>query len=1111
MSQDHPSDVYDADYYAHGCGRPYQRDEVWLGFFRQVAARIHESIAPASALDAGCAMGFLVECLQELGVAAEGVDISDFAIGRAHASIRDRVRVGSVTEPFGRRYDLITCVEVLEHMPPAESQAAVANLCAHADDILFSSSPEDFRELTHLNARPPEYWAELFARHGFYRDLDFDASFLTPWAQRFRKAGPDGPRHALAAYERRLWQLDRESAARREVAVELRGQLAERERDLAASRAEIERLELAQQALEIERLGLAQERAALSEHLQAARARWHVLEVSPGFKLLSLMQDARARFLPPGSPTERLLMLALAWLTLVRTRGLRFFIGHLWREGRAGLAWRWREARRRRRPLQVERLTVAALQLPAPRTVQAAATAAADDGRPESESESSTAAVRATPIPTPPRPAVDIVVCVHNAPEDVARCLESILRHTADPYRILLVDDGSAAETAGLLDDFAALHPQRTQLLRNAEAGGYTRAANQGMAAGAADFLVLLNSDTIVTEGWLDRMLDCMLADPKTGIVGPLSNTASYQSIPRVSQDGDWAENPLPEGLDIDEMAALVAKDSGRLWPEMRILNGFCLLIRRAMVQAIGSFDEAAFGAGYGEENDYAFRAADAGWRLRLADDAYVWHAQSKSYSHERRHALAQRAGQILAERHGAPRLIAAEAQLRDDPVLEGIRARSLRLVDRQRILVGGRDRFAGRRLLFVLPLGAAGGGANIVIREARAMRQMGVAVGLFNLEAYRSMFEAAYPDLDLPVIYGREQDLGIQTERWDALVATHYATVEWLDLARRGPHGDQAIFGYYVQDVEAYFYPVGSERFHDALRSYRLMPELCIVTKTDWNAEELRRLYDIPAQVVGASYDPDIFRPRPRPAGDGRIRITAMVRPVTPFRSPEMTMRILSEISRRHGPKVDCVIFGVEPDHPGWEGLPRDFDFRLAGALHPLQVATLLAESDIFVDFSTHQAMGLTAMEAMASGCAVIVPQRGGASTFAVHEANALVIDTADEAACLAALDRLVTDGALRARLARQALTDICHFYPERPAFHILDALFGAEIDRARESERRRAAADSEGQVTAEPDLPSASDPELPVSSAPPSQATSDPDLPASSDPASSAAASPA
>ena len=104
-----------------------------------------------------------------------------------HESIRPFCRQGSIADPIEERFDLIVSIEVLEHMPIREAETAIQNFCASTDDVLFSSSPFDFREPTHVNVHGPEYWAEQFARHQFYRDVDFDASFITPWAARFRR------------------------------------------------------------------------------------------------------------------------------------------------------------------------------------------------------------------------------------------------------------------------------------------------------------------------------------------------------------------------------------------------------------------------------------------------------------------------------------------------------------------------------------------------------------------------------------------------------------------------------------------------------------------------------------------------------------------------------------------------------------------------------------------------------------------------------------------------------------------------------------------------------------------------------------------------------------
>jgi SAM-dependent methyltransferase len=197
-----------------------------------MADRIVSDIGPGSVLDAGCAMGFLVEKLRERGVEAFGVDISEYAIGQAHPDIRPYCWVGSAAAPLPRRYDLIVSIEVLEHMPQDEAERALANVCQYTDDILFSSTPLDYKEASHLNVHSPEYWATLFARQGFFRDVDFDAAFITPWAARFRRRNDPAPR-LISDYERRFWLLWKENTDLRSLALDMRAELAGRAPRLA--------------------------------------------------------------------------------------------------------------------------------------------------------------------------------------------------------------------------------------------------------------------------------------------------------------------------------------------------------------------------------------------------------------------------------------------------------------------------------------------------------------------------------------------------------------------------------------------------------------------------------------------------------------------------------------------------------------------------------------------------------------------------------------------------------------------------------------------------------------------------------------------------------------
>lgn len=226
MAVTNSSEIFDAHYYEHGCGRPYQRDDEWLRFFGKIADHIVQDIQPTTVLDAGCAMGFLVEMLRQRSVSAFGVDISEYAIDNVSPEIESYCWVSSIREPFPKKYDLIVSIEVVEHMSPADADQAIKNICQHTSDILFSSTPFDYKEATHFNVQPPEVWAELFARQGFYRDVDFDASFLTPWAVRFRKR--DEPTHRFVReYERRFWLLWKENTDLRNLMGELRDEVAE--------------------------------------------------------------------------------------------------------------------------------------------------------------------------------------------------------------------------------------------------------------------------------------------------------------------------------------------------------------------------------------------------------------------------------------------------------------------------------------------------------------------------------------------------------------------------------------------------------------------------------------------------------------------------------------------------------------------------------------------------------------------------------------------------------------------------------------------------------------------------------------------------------------------
>jgi len=226
-------------YYRHDCGIPYERNEHWLGFFGAMADAIIRDLRPTTVLDAGCAKGFLVEALRNRGVEAWGVDVSEEAISEVHESVREYCQVGSLTEPLPRRYDLVVCVEVLEHIPAAEANAAVANICAAGDRLLLSTTPDDFSEATHLNVQPPELWSAAIAQNGLLRDTEHDVSYVTPWAALYTRS-EEPLAEAVRRYDRSWWRQRRETDQLRDSLLSAHGRLAELEDQPGESRPELQ-------------------------------------------------------------------------------------------------------------------------------------------------------------------------------------------------------------------------------------------------------------------------------------------------------------------------------------------------------------------------------------------------------------------------------------------------------------------------------------------------------------------------------------------------------------------------------------------------------------------------------------------------------------------------------------------------------------------------------------------------------------------------------------------------------------------------------------------------------------------------------------------------------
>ena len=213
----------------------------------------------------------------------------------------------------------------------------------------------------------------------------------------------------------------------------------------------------------------------------------------------------------------------------------------------------------------------------------------------------------------------DIIVPVYGALSYLRQCINSVLKNTKHPYNLIIVDDGNSLIIKEYLRTIKSV-----RIITDKKNLGWFNSCNIGIENTEND-VVLLNSDTMVTKGWLEKMDRCAHSSYEIGMVNPLSNNALFLSIPH-----SFVFNTIPAGFTVESFAGLVSELSECRYPSIPTGLGFCLLIKREVFDCIGVFDEK-FELDYGEGNDFCMRAKIKGYRVVCCDDAFVYHYGGKS------------------------------------------------------------------------------------------------------------------------------------------------------------------------------------------------------------------------------------------------------------------------------------------------------------------------------------------------------------------------------------------------------------------------------------------------------------------------------------------------
>ena len=333
---------------------------------------------------------------------------------------------------------------------------------------------------------------------------------------------------------------------------------------------------------------------------------------------------------------------------------------------------------------------------------------------------------------------VAVVVPVHGGVAHVRACLDSVIATVPADVQVHVVDDASAGPSmAVLLAEYGA----RIDVTGLAANVGFPGAANAGLRAAAGQDVVLLNSDTLVPPGWLSRLRAAAYSAPDVGSATPLSNDATILSVPSV-----MAPNPVPDAAGVVMWDRLVQRVNGGATAEIPTGHGFCLYLRRDCLDQIGLLDADAFAQGYGEENDWCWRARRLGWRHVAALGVFVGHVGGQSFGPGRAHLLGRNLAVLNRLHPGYDAAVAAYVAA--DPL-----AAMRRQLDEQRWTHGCRV----WAVVMITHRGGGGVDRAVAARAAVVQAAGGRAIILRPIVSHRGVLvqDAAAPDAYPALRYG--------------------------------------------------------------------------------------------------------------------------------------------------------------------------------------------------------------------------------------------------------------------------------------------------------------------------------------------------------------------
>lgn len=560
-------------------------------------------------------------------------------------------------------------------------------------------------------------------------------------------------------------------------------------------------------------------------------------------------------------------------------------------------------------------------------------------------------------------PRVGVVITVYNKPDRFVPCLKSIEENTIYPLMnedVFVMDDGSDKYSKERISSFPFRHIFHPNM-------GYLKTVNRGVDtafAAGCDLVVIVNSDVLVTRGWLSAMVRCNL---RTGaqLVNPMCNQQAAISLP-LADEKSWGFPRLPGRTNYIQ-AALYASLMPPNYPDAVTNVGQCMLIDKPAWIDHGPFDGDIYGNGYGEECELWARVRSKFGRCAVADDAYVYHESHGTHE----------TGSDQQE-VGAKLFISRWRELYGK---EAVKIKTWHQKCRPLRSVALTSKPDGCPVRFVAFNIGPYGGVYCVLRLVDELVKRGLNASVehcIKQEHTFKMLAGPNPHRDATSMRRLGKDPNTAE---GVIVATHWFTGELVrDMLNREESFVPMAFW---QDREDWFTEKSGKPSlrKSSIELYPTIPNR--VVNADWVGRTAKSDLGIDSYThIPVGVDVERFHPSSKPVNPSQVRVLGMYRPSTPRRGGKRLQAIYEGLREKYGKRLSLETFGE----------PCTFGDVNYGALSQDQVAVVMRSIDIVVEPSEYQGFGLPGLEALSSGVALATTDNRGIDEYGVHRHNCLI-----------------------------------------------------------------------------------------------------------------------